>query len=268
MYKLIALDLDGTTLTSENKITLESRKAVLYARGKGVKVVLATGRIVGEAAEFAAELGADDELICSGGAAISNASSGTNLTEWAMDCETGAKVVEAVENLPATIMIYVGNKLYLNPHSNEIMTKRKRNEGFLANKIVTTHIADRIRAEKLRVNKVFARYPDRTVLDSASEIISRIPTVRLTTSASDNIEAMPETADKGTALKMLSQSLGIRMEEVIAIGDSDNDRDMLLSAGVAVVMDNGDEETKKLAHYITKDNDHDGVAHAIYHFIK
>lgn len=268
MYKLIALDLDGTALTSENKITEETRDAIFYARSKGVKVILATGRIAGEAAEFAFELGADDEMISSGGAAISNASSGVSLTDWAMDYETGAKVVSAVEHLPVTVMIYVGDKLYLNPRSDEILSKRKRNEGFLTNKIVLTNIADRILEDKLPVNKVFARSNDRSLLDSAAEKISPLPAIRITTSAIDNIEVMPKNADKGTALSILAKSLGITMDEVIAIGDSDNDYDMLKAAGVAVVMGNGDDKTKQLAHYITDDNDHNGVANAIYHFIK
>ena len=89
----------------------------------------------------------------------------------------------------------------------------------------------------------------------------------ITRSAENNFEIMPEGVNKGLALQELTQVMGITMDEVMAIGDSDNDSDMLRIAGMPVVMGNGDEAVKKLAKYVTDTNDNDGVAKAIYKFI-
>ena len=84
MYRLIALDLDGTVLTSKVDILPSTVEAVAYAREKGAKVIVCTGRIVGEAAVFAKEIGASSLLISAGGAAISDVRNSRNVKEWAM----------------------------------------------------------------------------------------------------------------------------------------------------------------------------------------
>ena len=73
---LIALDLDGTALTPDNTVSEATREAVRRARGAGLYVVVSTGRICGEARDFAIALGADDLMVTSGGASISSVSRG------------------------------------------------------------------------------------------------------------------------------------------------------------------------------------------------
>ena len=82
MYRLIALDLDGTCLTSDITLAPSTIEAVRYARSKGVRVIVSTGRIVGEAAEFAQEMGCSSALISAGGAAISDVRNAQNVREW------------------------------------------------------------------------------------------------------------------------------------------------------------------------------------------
>lgn len=105
------------------------------------------------------------------------------------------------------------------------------------------------------------------VLAEALAEINQLPGIHITRSAENNFEIMPEGVNKGLALQELTQVMGITMDEVMAIGDSDNDSDMLRIAGMPVVMGNGDEAVKKLAKYVTDTNDNDGVAKAIYKFI-
>lgn len=113
-YRLLALDLDGTLLNSQKEITPEVRKALAWAKERGVYVVLSTGRIVGEAAEFARELPCEDLMVTAGGTAIATASDERILQSWDMPCEIGAKAVEAVQSRPVRVMIYVGSKIYIN----------------------------------------------------------------------------------------------------------------------------------------------------------
>lgn len=267
MYRLIALDLDGTVLTSDISILPSTVEAVAYARSKGVKVIVCTGRIVGEAAVFSKEIGASSLLISAGGAAISDVRNSRNVAEWSMPWEIGAKVVDAVQNRPVTVMIYVGDRLYLNPYSDEILSATKRTEGFWSSKVVLEDIASTIRKHKFPVSKVFAR-GDVNVLAEALGEINQLPGIHITRSAENNFEIMPAGINKGRALRQLARVMGIGMDQIIAIGDSDNDTDMLKIVGMPVVMGNGDDAVKKLAKYITDTNDNDGVAKAIYALVK
>ena len=266
MYRLIALDLDGTVLTSNVDILPSTVEAVAYARSKGVKVIVCTGRIVGEAAVFSKEIGASSLLISAGGAAISDVRTARNVKEWAMPWDIGARVVEAVQNRPVTVMIYVGDRLYLNPYSDEILCNTKRTEGFWASKVVLPDVAAAIREHRFPVSKVFARGDQKILAEALSEI-NQLPGIHITRSAENNFEVMPEGVNKGLSLRELTHVMGISMDDVMAIGDSDNDSDMLKIVGMPVVMGNGDEAVKQLAKYVTDTNDNDGVAKAIYEFI-
>ena len=223
-YRLLALDLDGTLLNSRKEVTPAVKRALEWVRDRGVHVVFSTGRIVGEAAEFARELPCDDLMVTAGGTAIAAASDERILQSWEMPCEIGAKVVEAVQSRPVRVMIYVGSKIYINEYSNRDFVANYRIEGFHANKIVTEDIAGEIRKNKLNVTKVYA---------------------------------LGER-----------EMLGVTPAEMAAIGDSDNDAEMLRAVGMPVAMGNADPALKALAKYVTADCDHDGVAQAVYHLFQ
>ena len=263
-YRLLALDLDGTLLNSQKEITPEVRKALAWAKKRGVYVVLSTGRIVGEAAEFARELPCEDLMVT---AAIATASDERILQSWDMPCEIGAKAVEAVQSRPVRVMIYVGSKIYINEYSNRDFVANYRVEGFHANKIVVEDIAGEIRRNHLNVTKVYA-IGEREVLEQALAEIRPLPGITITSSGSDNFELLPAGADKGRALTRLGELLGVTPAEMVAIGDSDNDAEMLRAVGMPVAMGNADAALKNLAKYITADCDHDGVAQAIYHIFE
>ncbi len=263
-YRLIALDLDGTLLNSRKEITPSVYEAISWAACKGIRIILSTGRIVGEAAEFAREIPCEDIMVTAGGAAIASAKDERILESWAMPCEIGARAIEAVQNRPLLLMIYVGDKIYINPFSDQDFVQNYRYEGFHANKVVLDDIAGEIRKQQLPVTKIYA-LGGKEELDAALETIRPLPHITITSSGSDNFEVMPENVNKGRALLRIGEMLGIPAEEMIAIGDSDNDASMLRASGMPVAMGNADDELKKLAKYITSDCDHDGVARAIYH---
>ena len=184
-----------------------------------------------------------------------------------MPCEIGAKVVEAVQSRPVRVMIYVGSKIYINEYSNRDFVANYRVEGFHANKIVVEDIAGEIRKNHLNVTKVYA-LGEREVLEQALAEIRPLPGITITSSGSDNFEILPAGADKGRALTRLGEMLGVTPAEMVAIGDSDNDAEMLRAVGMPVAMGNADAALKDLAKYITADCDHDGVAQAVYHLFK
>lgn len=266
-YRLLALDLDGTLLNSKKEITPRTKQAITLAQKQGIHIVLCTGRSICEASEFAKEIPCEDIMVTAGGGAIASASTEQILLEWAMPVETGAKVVEAVEHLPVNVMIYIGNRIYTTPYSNDYFVSNYRVEGFHANKIIMDDIAAHIRKNNFPVTKVYA-LGEWKFLNKALNQIKLLPEITITNSGSDNFEVMPAGADKGRALLQLGQMLHIHPEQMAAIGDSDNDTAMLKAVGFPIAMGNADENLKRIAYYITADCDHDGIAQAIYKIIQ
>ena len=95
--KLIALDLDGTALTPQNKVAETTTDAVRRAREAGVYVAVSTGRICGEARDFAVDLDADDLMVTSGGATLSSISGEGCTMRMSMPWEAAVRAAAAVE---------------------------------------------------------------------------------------------------------------------------------------------------------------------------
>ncbi len=266
-YDLIALDLDGTTLNPQNTISPAVKEAVAWAREQGVRVVVSTGRIASEAAEFTEMLGITDDLVSAGGATLFSVSQNTYTMRISIPWESAVRAAAVVERIGMVSMVYAGERMLITPYDEMYFSRYKTNEGFHTNKKVVPSVAEYIANTHLSVDKMFCRCNDPVMLAHAREQIRQIPGVRVMSSAEDNIEVISPIADKGSALKRLCGQYGISMERCIAIGDSENDLEMLHAVGMPVAMGNANNAVKAVSQYITATNAEDGVAKAIYHLL-
>lgn len=266
--KLIALDLDGTALTPANTVSEATVDAVRRAREAGVHVVISTGRICGEACDFAREMGADDLMVTAGGASISRVSTGRCMMRMSMPWEPAVRAAAAVERIGLTVMVYAGETLLITPYDEIEFGKYKTNEGYLAVKQVVPSIAEYIANGHVSVDKIFARSSDPVTLHLVREQIRQIPGVRVMSSATDNIEVVTPAADKGTALGMLCRELGTDLSHAAAIGDSENDLEMLRAVELPIAMGNASDAVKAICKRETLTNAEDGVAAAIDRILK
>ena len=251
--KLIALDLDGTALTPQNKVAETTTDAVRRAREAGVYVAVSTGRICGEARDFAVDLDADDLMVTSGGATLSSNSGEGCTMRMSMPWEAAVRAAAAVERIGMIAMIYVGETLLITPYDDLGFGSYKTNEGYLTSKKVVPSVAEYIADHHLSVDKIFVRSQDPVTLLRTRAILEQIPGIRVMSSAADNLEVITPAADKGTALGMLCA----------AIGDSENDFEMLRAVALPIAMGNASSEVKALCRWETDTNAEDGVAHAI-----
>ena len=266
MYKLIALDMDGTLLRKDKTISDRTFNALKAARDKGVKVVLATGRPVIGIKRYLSYLGLDKDdeyAVTFNGSAVQTGKSGSMLFEKFI---TGADLLDIYKlSLEYGVHIHAFNEIgeLITPVSNKYTDVEAHINGI--NALITDF--DKINPEDKIIKVMLVDEPEKLDAVSAKlpkELFNRFSILR---SAPIFLEFLDPQINKGLGLSILSRELGIAREEVIAVGDAGNDIDMIKYAGLGVAMGNAFPEVKEIADYITVTNDEDGVAEVIERFI-
>ncbi|AGF55246.1 hypothetical protein B0P06_000670 [Clostridium saccharoperbutylacetonicum] len=266
MYKLIALDMDGTLLTTDKKVSIKTQAAIKAAEAKGVKVVLASGRPLIGLTKHLEELDLmkdEDYVLSFNGGLVQN-----------------AKTKEIVSKLPLKgkdlkYLYEISKKNNVNIHAFSAR------EGLIAPKI------SKYTEYEAEINEIDINVRDLNEIDDKEDII-KVMMIDPPEILDPAIEKLPSEAyekynvfksspffleftnkevDKGLGLKKLAEYLGIKQEEIIACGDAANDLSMIKYAGLGVAMANATSDVKEIADFITTSNDEDGVANVIEKFI-
>ncbi|MBU3090803.1 Cof-type HAD-IIB family hydrolase [Clostridium sp. CM028] len=270
-YKLICIDMDGTLLNDKKTISERNLSAIRLANKKGVKIAVCTGRIFASADFFSDLLGVKSPVIAANGAYIREKDRDEVVYNEALGVEKCEKLLSVfkkyeiyphfytkdmifTENLTYSTSFYAGvNKTLPKDKQIKVVLVKEWNEIF---KKYETEIFKGIGVdedtEKIRKAKISLRDMDNF------EVVS---------SHFDNFEVTNKGVSKGNAVKILADYYGINREQVICIGDSENDLSMIKIAGLGVAMGNGDGFVKEAAKYITDTNNNDGVAKVIEKFV-
>lgn len=264
MIKGIALDLDGTLIDAAEELAQETKEAIAQARAEGVKVVLATGRSVQEAMYFGKEAGCDNLAVCVGGTVLADLPSGTHVRNWEMPSWVWPEALKLCLNRELELMLFAGDQIVVDPFSKASLEKTFPNPVFHRAAVVTVDPLAYMEEHGLPLLKIHGdwapgRYP--------VEELNKLYGLNVFSTNGRDFEVLPAGADKGRALALLGVMYGFALDEIAAVGDSDNDLAMLKAAGYPVAMGNGTENVKKIAKYITASNQENGVAQAIRHIL-
>ncbi len=265
--KLLALDMDGTLLNRSRQITDRVRKALSEAIKLGVTVVPATGRSHITAFKPLDMFGHDFPVLSSNGAYIRDEKK--VYFEAHISPDTIARAVELTKQECVPLYIYTGDMIYATPrnlHTGMIDRWREVCENPFT-LVQTDEELLRIPQEK-NIFKLFTidENPERFSVVK-SRFRAEFPELSSVNSEEANLDITPLGVNKGSALVTLADMLGIKMSEVMAVGDGENDMEMIELAGIGVAMGNAYEGAKSVSDFITEDNDHDGVAVAVEKFI-
>ena len=263
MYRLIALDVDGTLLTSDGKILPSTMEAIAWARSKGVRVVLCTGRSALEAAWLSRGAGCDSRAVCLSGGTVADAVTGAHLRQFPLPPEAAQAAMDIIQDYPFLCLdAFAGPYNLVTPSTRRLFAAMQPNDCVHQFMVETENPAAYVRDHGLTVCKLFAATtgPD---LTEAVERLRTIPGVETVNCDGANLEVMAQGVSKGTGLRLLAEDWGIPMEEVVAMGDSGNDLEMFSAVGMPVAMGNGSPAARAAARLVTDTNDHDGVASAI-----
>lgn len=263
--KLIAVDLDGTLLNSKHQITERTEKALKTAIERGVQVVLATGKTRQSARDIIPRLGINTPGIYLQGLTIYQPD-GSISYQKTLDAELARQVITFAEDRGFVVVAYSGTHILVRTASVE---GRKLTEDYHepAPEVVgpLQNILDEMPIHKLiavrldeprRINAL--RWQLGLQLDGRGRLVQALP---------DMLEILPPGASKGAALKVLLKELGISANEMLAIGDAENDIEMIKLAGIGVAVGNAVQSLKDAADHIVASNDEDGVGEAVERFV-
>lgn len=268
--KLIAIDMDGTLLNSKNQLTKRTYEAISQAQDKGVKVVIATGRVLKSALHYSQELNLNSYVSACNGAIVVD-DKNTPILEKPICLNDMEKIMELGHNLGIYFHFYNEDTFFTKTVVQEVIDYYTPTTKKFKSQSIGIKVYDKIQEilsqENLSVYKFLFIDNNKDKLNLLRDKLKVINGIDLSSSWNNNIEVMARGASKGSSIEYLCNELGINRHQVMAIGDNENDLSMIRFAGFGVAMDNGEDIVKKASKYITASNEEDGVAKVIEKFV-
>ena len=262
MYKLVALDLDGTLLNSNKAISSYTEMIIKKAVSKGVKIVLASARPYYRMEKYTRQLDIVSPDQCSisfnGGLVIINDKS-ERLLESGFGPQQVREIIELGRTLDTSISIYTETSL-LTERIHEVFQNNKSSKDVNFN-VVSFNDVDFYKTVVYKM--VFVNFVERTPIIRKMIPKDFYERYEISSSVPEYVEFVPKGITKSHALECIGSRFGIDKSEMISVGDQENDLSMMNYVGLGVAMGNASESVKLQAGDITTTNDEDGVAKVI-----
>jgi Cof subfamily protein (haloacid dehalogenase superfamily) len=266
-YKLLVLDVDGTLLNNEKKITKGTLAALLKVQQMGLPIVLASGRPLAGLLPIAEQLELSrygGYIMAYNGSLVINANTNETIFEKTIDAEFIPFLNKKAKKNEVSIFTYKNDNIITeNPDNPYIKAEA------VINNIQITQVADFDEAVNFNPYKCVMVDDDYMTLEKLGGNLRKRLDGSLDVFISEDffLEILPQNVNKGNTLAMLKDMLGIKQEELIAIGNGNGDIPMLHLAGVGISMGNSSDNVKRCSDDITLSNEEDGVAAALEKYV-
>lgn len=265
-YRLLCLDLDGTLLNDQKRVTEKTKRCLYKAKEMGIEIALLSGRM-----PLAIEM-IEKQI---GFSCIKAAAAGTYIL-------MGDQCISSQTLLPEVVVkIY---QHYARVHKIPLWIYQNRKwyvterDHFVDHEVELIHYEPEVVDIRLLAKEWEANHtgPNKILFGAEEEVITQlkielekeqIPGIDFARSSELYLEIYPCGADKGTASRKICDALGILPSQMIAIGDQELDIPMFRAAGLSVAMGNAPDHVKQVADFVTKSNEEDGVAYAMEQFL-
>lgn len=262
-YQLVAIDIDGTLLDDRSKISQKTHDALNALKDFGLTITLATGRFYPDALCFAKFLGFSCPMILLHGALIQE-QSGEILMKQELPFEVIPKLISIAKQEKVPFQIFQEDRLIMEERTfwNDVYLKFSEVEP-----IIVPDSLEYLQGKKNSFAFIYLGTPEKMA------VLKKIVEHRMGNSVAiacahpNLLEIVASNVTKGNALTKLASIKNIPLSHTIGIGDSFNDIDMIRIAGLGVAMGNAPQEVKDAADFVTKDNNHDGIAYFISKFL-
>ncbi len=263
--RLIALDLDGTLLTSDKRLTDRTVRALARAAGAGAWIVPATGRFYGGMPASVRALPFLRYAITINGAAVFDVEAGQDIARAEIPLAHALRILEYLDTLPVIYDCYLDNAGWMTAAMQQRAAEFSADPHYL--KMIrelrrpVPELKAFLRERGCGVQKIQLFTKDRELrLRMLRELEPRFGALAVSSSVESNVEINDARANKGEALRALAAHLGLSAAQTMAFGDGLNDISMLRAAGTGVAMANAHPEAKAAADQMTESCDREGVA--------
>lgn len=263
--RLIVMDMDGTLLDPERKISEGNMAALKEAQKRGIHLAICSGRLAGDISQFVMEELQDCAVLSLNGAYCMRKPMEDVFANHVFSERTLRKCVQILSEVGIPFGCFAQNRLVLFGEITKMdMWYNESQSPFVPQVLWGMDGLERIGSAN--VNKILCYSPDQTRLNAAYKGLCKVEGLEISSSWEQNYELMPRGIGKGYAVRELAQHLGLDASEVMAIGDYDNDAGMIAYAGLGVAMGNAVRTIRDHADFVTKTNAEDGVAYAVRRF--
>jgi len=269
--RVLALDLDGTLLDSEKRLSEVNRNALAAAAAKGILVVPTTGRFFGMMPPAVRDLPFVRYAITVNGAQVYDRETDTAIVREELPLEKALAIMRYLDGFDVIYDCYQDNwgrmtqamqekaEEYAKcPHYTKMIREFRK---------PYPDLKDYLAEQGRDVQKIMLFARDPAVRDAiAADVKTRFDGLAVSSSTFNNLEFNAASAHKGRALERFAEHFGWTLDNCMAFGDGLNDLSMVRMAGIGVAMANAAPEVLSAANYVTLSNDEDGVAAALWHF--
>lgn len=264
--------MDGTLLNSKRVISEETRLVLQKAHALGVQVVVSTGRIFSNAAFFSNSIGVKSPVIASNGSFVREKDKDEVIYKCTIDSKKCMEIMGICKKYKTKANFYTPYGTFCNSRlfffiMKNFVQKQASEPIFVKYFNNERKLIENILKNEDNIIKCEIVHRDAKKIKQLREVLSEIYDIEIASSSSRNIEITKKGVSKGSAVKKLAEYYNIKREEIIAIGDSENDMSMIEFAGLGVAMGNALEKVKAKADYVTDTNDNNGVAKVIEKYI-
>ena len=273
MIRVVGIDLDGTLLDDQKKICRKNIEILQKAKEAGTKIVLCSGRSPEGMQRELTALGLKEEGqygIGLNGAVIYEAQNGHIFQRSLMQPEAAAALIKVGREMSdiLNIQVYTGENVFVE-RWNETTDYYQKATGSVPVLVedLTQHLNEIVKIVFFRQGEMDFTLKKINALKES--VLPHVPQgTQCVISAPYLLEFFDESIDKGKGMQQLAEYLQVQKEEVMCIGDQENDVPMLQYAGLSVVMANGAPQVKAIGDYVTEsDNNEGGVAEAVEKFV-
>lgn len=285
MYKLVAIDLDGTMLNSYGMVTENTKQVIKNTINKGTEVIIASGRPIDSIKTIAKEIGSENYFIAGNGALIYDIKKDEIIYEKFMNKQKVLEIIKICEENSIAYNIYTEKTIIAKGLKYNVLYYYKENLKKEENKKTNiTIVEDVYEYIKNLENEKFLKI---TVCDETksvfNSIIRKLRTVedidvldvlhmsrKMIKQGTEDVpieyyytEISLKDVDKWNAIEYLANKMNISKDEIIAIGDNINDKEMIENAKVGIAMGQSTPVITEIADFVTSNNNEDGVAKAL-----
>ena len=270
--RILALDLDGTLLDSEKRLSEVNREALAAAAAKGLLVVPTTGRFFGMMPPAVRDLPFVRYAITVNGAQVYDRETDTAIVREELPLAQALEIMRYLDSFDVIYDCYQDNWGRMTQAMQEKAEEYAQCPHYV--KMIRefrkpyTDLKKYLRGRNCDVQKIMLFARDPAVRDQiASELPTHFDNLAISTSTFNNLEINTASAHKGRALERFAEHFGWTLANCMSFGDGLNDLSMVRMAGIGVAMANAAPEVLSAADYVTLSNDADGVAAALRHFL-